>query len=125
MLLCFLLLLGVGSSTACDVSYDFGNVSSAKATEMEVTLTWWQVTDMTKAGVFMATATGTACNSGYFGAQFHKNGKSSLLFSMWDAPKHQNNSEFVFQVNIPSVPPVIFTAPSVHAVTTWQSQLPA
>jgi len=82
---------------ACDVSYDFGDVAESMATRMQVTLTWWQVTPLAHAEVYMSTATGTACNSGYFGAQFHSNGKTSLLFSMWDSPKHSNNSEFVFQ----------------------------
>ena len=51
----------------------------------------------------MSTATGTACNSGYFGAQFHSDGSTTLLFSMWDAPSYQNNSEFVFQ-SLPGSP---------------------
>ena len=50
-----------------------------------------------KPNVYMSTATGTACNSGYFGAQFHDDGSQSLLFSMWDAPHYTNNSRYVFQ----------------------------
>ena len=47
--------------------------------------------------VYMSTATGTGCNSGYFGAQFHSDGTQTLLFSMWDAPQHGNNTRYVFQ----------------------------
>ena len=83
---------------ACDVSYDFGPHETALTTRMEVTLTWWAVTPQPpKPNVYMSTATGTACNSGYFGAQFHSDGNQSLLFSMWDAPHYTNNSRYVFQ----------------------------
>jgi hypothetical protein len=81
-----------------DVSYDFGGNATARTTRMEVTLTWWAVTPQpSQPNVYMSTATGTACNTGYFGAQFHSDGTQSLLFSMWDAPAFNNNSQFVFQ----------------------------
>ena len=89
----------------CDVSYDFGANASAKATSLSVSLTWWQVlAQPSKPNVFLATATGTACNSGYFGAQVHGDGSHSLLFSMWDAPApHRNSSRFEFQ-GLPASP---------------------
>jgi len=34
---------------------------------------------------------------GLLRAQFHSDGTQSLLFSMWDAPAFNNNSQFVFQ----------------------------
>jgi hypothetical protein len=79
---------------ACDVSYEFGNAShTANLTELSATLTWWQITPMEKAAIYLATATSTGCNSGYFGAQFYGpfHGRSlrssGLLFSMWDTPQ--------------------------------------
>lgn len=90
-------------AAACDVSYDFGDLSNAVATKMEATLTWYQVENLDHADIYMATATGTACNSGYFGAQFHRGGKTTLLFSMWDAPRFEENPEFVFQ-SLPGSP---------------------
>lgn len=83
---------------SCDVSYDFGANSTAQADSLSVTLTWWNVLPQpSQPNVYMSTATGTACNSGYFGAQFHSDGSTTLLFSMWDAPKFSNNSQFVYQ----------------------------
>lgn len=74
------------------------------ATELGVTLTWWTVQPASKASVYLSTAIGTGCNSGYFGAQYHHdaNGNSwqSLLFSMWDNPSHVGNTgrdDFPFQ----------------------------
>lgn len=87
----------------CDVSYDFGDQDTVVATQMEVTLTWWQVAPANKANVYLSTATGTACNSGYFGAQFHSDGTTTLLFSMWDSPKYLPNKEFVYQ-SLPGSP---------------------
>lgn len=87
----------LGSSLACNVAYDFGDQEDVVATQMQVTLTWWQVTHRDKANVYLATATGTACNTGYFGAQFHSDGTTTLLFSMWDAPEFSPNSDFEFQ----------------------------
>lgn len=87
------------AARACDVSYDFGPYKDVLATELKVTLTWWTVEPVSKANVYLSTATGTACNSGYFGAQFHPTSQS-VLFSMWDNPKHvglQNHSAFKFQ----------------------------
>lgn len=93
-----LLLAAIGCVAGCDVSYDFGDNSTALTTSMHVTLTWWVVTPQpSKPNVYMSTATGTGCNSGYFGAQFHSDGNQTLLFSMWDAPHHKNNSRYVFQ----------------------------
>ena len=86
-------------ASACDVSYDFGASKAALATSLKVTLTWWTVEPQQKANVYLSTAIGTSCNSGYFGAQFHP-ASQSVLFSMWDNPKHvglQNNSQFPFQ----------------------------
>ncbi|CAE8712094.1 unnamed protein product [Polarella glacialis] len=95
-----LLLVGLAAAAqACDVGYNFGQYKDVHATELRVTLTWWTVEPVSKANVYLSTATGTACNSGYFGAQFHPT-SGSVLFSMWDNPKHvglQNNSEFPFQ----------------------------
>jgi len=97
-------LLLVATTSACDVSYDFGSSADAVTTSLSVTLTWWQVLPQpSKPNVYMSTATGTACNSGYFGAQFHGDGSTTLLFSMWDAPSFQNNSQFVFQ-SLPGSP---------------------
>lgn len=97
------LLLQAGQ--ACDVGYDFGPSVDAHTTELRTTLTWWTVEPATKANVYLSTAISTACNSGYFGSQFHSDGlgnsSQSLLFSMWDNPHHvglQNHSEFPFQV---------------------------
>ena len=111
-------------ATACDVGYNFGPYADTHATAMSVTLTWWTVNPVHKSNVYLSTAISTACNSGYFGlcrmmmtvshalaqhfikyefyhpgAQFHPESQS-VLFSMWDNPKHvglQNNSEFPFQ----------------------------
>lgn len=97
-------LLGAISVQACDVGYNFGNHTDVLATKLKITATWWTVDPPEKANTYLSTATGTACNSGYFGAQFHSDGKGnhwqSLLFSMWDNPNHvglQNHSEFGFQ----------------------------
>lgn len=88
----------IRNGVACDVSYDFGSQKNAIATQLQATLTWWQVTPMDRANVYLSTATGTACNSGYFGAQFHSDGSTTLLFSMWDSPANfSHNPEFVFQ----------------------------
>lgn len=104
MTLLFATLLFATLALGCDVSYDFGNSSDAVATSLSATLTWWQVLPQpSKPNVYMSTATGTSCNSGYFGAQFHGDGSTTLLFSMWDAPSYQNNSEFVFQ-SLPGSP---------------------
>ena len=86
-------------SRACDVSYDFGEYKDVHATSLKVSLTWLTVEPQSKSNVYLSTATGTACNSGYFGAQFHPTSQS-VLFSMWDNPHHvglTNNSEFPFQ----------------------------
>ena len=107
MLLRSVLLAGLSSALVhgCDVSYDFGASRNATATSLSVTLTWWQVLPQpSQPNVYMSTATGTACNSGYFGAQFHSDGSTTLLFSMWDAAApHQNNTEFVYQ-SLPGSP---------------------
>ena len=58
-------------ATACDVSYDFGPYKDVHATAMSVTLTWWTVNPVHKSNVYLSTATGTACNSGYFGSYSH------------------------------------------------------
>ena len=69
----------------------------------QVTLTWLTVEPAGSADVYLSTATGTACNSGYFGAQFHPVGSpapNSVLFSMWDNPQRvgrQNHTDFPFQ----------------------------
>lgn len=96
------LLLQAGQ--ACDVGYDFGASGDIHATELRTTLTWWTVEPANQAEVYLSTAISTACNSGYFGAQFHHdehgNSWQSVLFSMWDNPHHvglQNHSEFPFQ----------------------------
>lgn len=48
------------AALACDVSYDFGNSSSAIATTLSATLTWWQVLPQpSQPNVYMSTATGT------------------------------------------------------------------
>eukprot|EP00966_Prymnesium_polylepis_P222312 5143300-Prymnesium_polylepis.1 len=65
----------------------------------------------------MSTATGTACNSGYFGAQFHSDGSTTLLFSMWDAPSFQNNSQFVYQ-SLPGSPQCRRTALNASGKST-------
>jgi len=98
-----LVVLFLTGAWCCDVGYDFGPYSNTHATELSVTLTWLTVEPQHKANVYLSTATGTACNSGYFGAQFHPESQS-VLFSMWDNPKHvglQNNSRFPFQ-SLPS-----------------------
>jgi hypothetical protein len=88
------------AATACDVGYDFGEASEAAGvTELTVTLTWLTVEPAEIADVYLSTATSTACNSGYFGAQFHPK-TQSVLFSMWDNPQHvgaTNRSDFPFQ----------------------------
>lgn len=92
------------NAAGCDVSYKFpANSAGVQLTKMEVTLTWWTVTPSQKANVYLSTATGTGCNSGYFGAQFHSDGTQLVLFSMWDAPSYKNSTEWEAQ-GIPASP---------------------
>lgn len=93
-----LVLAIVSGGMGCDVTWDFGDHANATATALSATLTWWQVLPQpAQPNVYMATATGTGCNAGYFGAQFHSDGSTTLLFSMWDAVGYVNSTEFVFQ----------------------------
>lgn len=101
---CLVGLFAASLAWACDVGYNFGKYENSLATKFETTLTWWTVEPATKANVYLSTAIGTGCNSGYFGAQFHSDGKGNtwqtVLFSMWDNPLHvglQNHSEWPFQ----------------------------
>lgn len=89
---------------ACDVSYDFGPNVGASANRLEVTLTWWAAEPANMTNVYLSTATGTGCNSGYFGAQFHSDGTSTLLFSMWDNPIFTNSSSFYSKFRFQSLP---------------------
>lgn len=89
---------------ACDVSYDFGPHVDVIANRLEVTLTWWAATPANMTNVYLSTATGTGCNSGYFGAQFHSDGTSTLLFSMWDSPTFTNSSSFYNRFRFQSLP---------------------
>jgi len=98
-----LAMLLASNGLCCDVIYDFGDQDHVIATHMEATLTWWQIMPASMANVYLSTATGTACNSGYFGAQFHSDGSTTLLFSMWDSPSFSPNPEFVFQ-SLPASP---------------------
>lgn len=91
------MLVCVGAIGACDVSYKFPEDNAGVVSrKLSVSLIWWNI-EPRRNDVYLSHATGTGCNSGYFGAQFHADGTQSLLYSMWDAPKYTNNSNFKFQ----------------------------
>lgn len=94
--MCSAILIGLGSlafSTACStVGYEFGPVEKALANKLEINLTWHNVDPV--GDVYLSTAgLNTGCNSVYFGAQVHADGKRTLLYSMWPASKTPGGDE--------------------------------